>query len=149
MFKIEKFRRRATLRLSTGGMLDVNFFLGYHSEIHRANETILDLLNSDRAFMPVEDSFTNEILLIGKDKIMTLELPERDLLPEKLSCPAISVRIELIDGDIFYGIFHIDMPPDKSRLSDYLNTRYKFVYLCLEQNDLILNKTYIFSVKET
>jgi len=38
--KVDKFKRQATLRVSTGGNLDVNFFLDYSTEEHPATFSI-------------------------------------------------------------------------------------------------------------
>ena len=49
--KVDKFKRQATLRVSTGGKLDVNFFLSYSTDEHSGRELILDILNSERSFI--------------------------------------------------------------------------------------------------
>jgi hypothetical protein len=145
--KVDKFRRQATLRVSTGGNLDVNFFLNYSTEEHPGRELIIDVLNSKISFIPLEDVLKDEILMIGKNRFMEVELTERDLLPETLGGREIPVQIELINGDTLEGSFFTDLPPDKLRLSDYLNHTPQFVYLCREPNDVILNKEYILSLK--
>jgi len=145
--KIDKFKRQATLRVSTGGNLDVNFFLNYSSEARQGRELIIDVLNSDRSFIPLEDVLKDEILMIGKNRFMDVELLERDLLPETLEGQKIPVQIELINGDTLEGSFFTDLPPDKLRLSDFLNHTPQFVYLCRDQHDIILNKEYILSLK--
>lgn len=145
--KVDKFKRQATLRVSTGGRLDVNFFLSYTSEKHPERELIMDVLNSERSFIPLEDVLKDEILMIGKNRFMEVELAERDLLEETLEGREIPVQIELINGDTLDGSFFTDLPPDKLRLSDYLNHTPQFIYLCRDQNDVILNKDYILSLK--
>lgn len=145
--KIDKFKRQATLRVSTGGNLDVNFFLNYSSEARQGRELIIDVLNSDRSFIPLEDVLKDEILMIGKNRFMDVELLERDLLPETLEGQKIPVQIELINGDTLEGSFFTDLPPDKLRLSDFLNHTPQFIYLCRDQHDIILNKEYILSLK--
>ncbi|UCG19754.1 MAG: hypothetical protein JSU80_08350 [Deltaproteobacteria bacterium] len=145
--KVDKFKRQATLRVSTGGNLDVNFFLDYSTEEHLGRELIIDVLNSKRSFIPLEDVLKDEILMIGKNRFMDVELTERDLLPETLEGREIPVQIELINGDTLEGSFFTDLPPDKLRLSDYLNHTPQFIYLCREPNDVILNKDYILSLK--
>jgi hypothetical protein len=135
--KIDKFKRQATLRVSTGGNLDVNFFLNYSSEARQGRELIIDVLNSDRSFIPLEDVLKDEILMIGKNRFMDVELLERDLLPETLEGQKIPVQIELINGDTLEGSFFTDLPPDKLRLSDFLNHTPKFIYLCRDQHDII------------
>jgi len=145
--KIDKFRRQATLRVSTGGNLDVNFFLNYSSETRQGRELIIDVLNSDRSFIPLEDVLKDEILMIGKNRFMEVELLEQDLLPENLEGHEIPAQIELINGDTLEGSFFTDLPPDKLRLSDFLNHTPQFIYLCRDENDVILNKEYILSLK--
>lgn len=145
--KVDKFKKQATLRVSTGGRVDVNFFLGYTSEKHPGRELIIDVLNSERSFIPLEDVLKDEILMIGKNMFMDVEVDERDLLPEALEAREIVVQIELINGDILEGSFFTDLPPDRLRLSDYLNYTPQFIYLCRDQNDLIVNKDYILSLK--
>ena len=145
--KVDKFKRMVTVRVSTGGRLDVNFFLGYSSEMHPGRELIIDVLNSDRSFIPLEDLLGDEILMIGKNRFMEVELSERDLLPKTLEAHEIPVQIELIYGDVTEGVFYSDLPPDRLRLSDYLNHTPQFIYLCRDQGDVILNKDYILSLK--
>lgn len=145
--KVDKLKRSATVRVSTGGRLEVNFFLSYASEIHPGRELIMDVLNSDRSFIPLEDVLKDEILMIGKNRFREVELAERDLLQETSEALEIPVQIELIDGDLIDGSFYTTLPPDRSRLSDYLNNTPQFIYLCREQGDLILNKDYILSLK--
>jgi hypothetical protein len=147
VMKVDKFKRQATLRVSTGGRLDVNFFLSYSAEKHPGRELIIDVLNSERSFIPLEDILKDEILMIGKNRFMDVELADRDLLPETLEAREIEVQIELINGDVVEGTFYTDLPPDKLRLSDYLNFTPQFIYLCRDQNDVILNKDYILSLK--
>ena len=147
--KVDKFKRQATLRVSTGGRLDVNFFLSYTSENHPGRELVMDVLNSERSFIPLEDVLKDEILMIGKNRFMEVELAERDLLEETLEGREIPVQIELINGDTLEGSFFTDLPPDKLRLSDYLNHTPQFIYLCRDQNDVILNKDYILSLKHS
>jgi hypothetical protein len=145
--KVDKFKRQATLRVSTGCVLDVYFFLSYSTEKHPGRELIIDILNSERSFIPLEDILKDEILMIGKNRFMDVELTDRDLLPETQEAREIEVQIELINGDLVEGIFYTDLPSDKLRLSDYLNFTPQFIYLCREQNDVILNKDYILSLK--
>jgi hypothetical protein len=145
--KVEEFRMQATPRVSAGGNLDVNFFLNYSSEERSSMELIIDVLNSQKSFIPLEDILKDEILMIGKNRFMEVELLERDLLPEVLEGHEIPVQTELINGDTLEGSFFTDLPSDQLRLSDYLNHTPQFVYLCREQNDVILNKDFIISLK--
>jgi hypothetical protein len=121
--------------------------LGYSTDEHPGRELIIDILNSERSFIPLEDILKDEILMIGKNRFIDVELTDRDLSPETQEAREIGVQIELIHGDLVEGTFYTDLPADKLRLSDYLNFTPQFIYLCRDQNDVILNKDYILSLK--
>ena len=146
---IEKLKQQATLRVSTGGKLEANFFLNRSSEEHPGREFIIDVLNSERTFIPLEDVLENEILMIGKSKFMDVELMERDPFPETLAATEIPVHVELINGDFLRGSFFTYLPPERLRLSDYLNFTPQFIYLWRDPQDVIINKDYILAVKPT
>jgi len=146
--RLEKIKRRVTLCRSDGMKLEVNFFLSPYAEGHSGREFLLDILNSNLTFLPVEDIRTNAILFLNKSKIMYLEIPERDLAEETVLNPEKSVRVELTNHEILNLSFFMEMPEERSRISDYLNLSAQFIYLCGKEKDLILNKSFMFSVKD-
>jgi hypothetical protein len=146
--KIEKYKCRANVHFSTGGSLDVHFFLGYQAETHPGPETLLDLLNSDRTFVPIEDILMDEVLLIGKTRIVYLELPEEGAVLQEKDLVHLAVTIELVNGETLRGSFLTGLPQDSRRASDYLNIMPQ--YICLRSNPkwLVINKGYVLSVKQ-
>jgi len=146
--KINKFRRKATVCGSDDWRLEVSLFLRQVAEEHSGREIILDILNSKASFIPLEDFQANEILLVNKSKIMCVELKERDLTEETMLAPEIPVEVKLTNGEILTGGLFLAMRSERSRLSDCLNFSPQFLYLCREKGDIILNKSYVFSVKE-
>ncbi len=146
--KINKIKRKATVCGSDGWKLEGNLFLRQVAEEHAGREIILDILNSKASFIPLEDFQNKEIVLINKSKIMCLELKERDLIEETMLGAEIPVEVKLTNGETLAGSFFLEMPPERSRLSDCLNFSPQFLYLCREKGDVILNKSYMFSVKD-
>ena len=146
--RVEKNRRSATLCRSDGIKLDVNFFLSPYAEHHSGKELILDILNSDKMFIPVEDIHNGVILSLNKGNIMFLELPERDLLDETLMAPKKLVQVELTNHQILNLSVFMELPEERSRVSDYLNFSSGFIYLCGKERDIIMNKAFLFSVKD-
>jgi hypothetical protein len=146
--KVEKFKCRANVHFSTGGSLDVHFFLAPEAGTHPGPETLLDVLNSDRAFVPIEDVLMNEVLLIGKTRIVYLELPEAGAVFESKDLVELPVTVELVNGETLRGNFLTDLPPESRRASDYLNLMPQ--YICLQSNPqwLVINKGYVLSVKQ-
>jgi hypothetical protein len=51
-------------------------------------------------------------------------------------------------GTVFGGTCPVEMPPERSRLSDHLNFTPQFLYLIRETGDLILNKSYLLFVRD-
>jgi len=146
--KVEKFKCRANIHFSTGGSLDVHFFLGYQAETHAGAEILLDLLNSDRTFVPVEDILMNEVLLIGKTRIVYLELPEAGAVLQGKDLVKLPATIELINGETLRGSFLTDLPPESRRTSDHLNLMPRYICLQSEPHWLVINKGYVLSVKQ-
>ena len=146
--RVEKIKRRVTLCRSDGVKLDVNFFLSPYAEGHSGKELILDILNSDSTFLPVEDMRTETVLFLNKSGVMFLEVPERDLAEETVLNPEKNVQVELTNHEILNLSLFMEMPEERSRVSDFLNFSRGFIYLCGKEKDLILNKSFVFSVKD-
>jgi len=145
---VEKIKRKAIICRSDGMKLDVNFFLSPYAEGHSGKELILDILNSDLTFLPIEDIRTGEIFFLNKDSVMFLEIPERDLADETLLSPEKNVQVELTNHEIMNLSIFMEMPEERSRVSDYLHFSPGFIYLCGKERDVILNKAFVFSVKD-
>lgn len=99
-------------------------------------------------FIPVEDIHNGVILSLNKGNIMFLELPERDLLDETLMAPKKLVQVELTNHQILNLSVFMELPEERSRVSDYLNFSSGFIYLCGKERDIIMNKAFLFSVKD-
>jgi hypothetical protein len=146
--RVEKIKRKVTLCRSDGMKLCVNLFLSPYAEEHSGRELILDILNSHLVFLPVEDISTGAIFFLNKSGVMFLEIPERDLAEETVLNPEKSVQVELTNHETMNLSLFMEMPEDRSRVSDYLNLSPGFIYLCGKEKDIILNKSFVFSVKD-
>ena len=146
--RVEKIKRKATLCRSDGRKLDVNFFLSPDAKGHSGEELILDILNSDSTFLPIEDIRTGAIIFFNKGSVMSLEIAERDLLDETLLSQEKRVQVELTNNETLNMSLFLEMPEERSRVSDYLNSPPRFIYLCGKEMDIILNKAFVFSVKD-
>lgn len=145
--KVDKFRNKATITLSDGRRLDVNFFLSHHSAQHSGSETIYDVLSSVLSYIPLEDIRTNEVIFVAKTQIVSVELLDREVV-SSLYLRELQIQVDLLNGEVIDGEILIDMPQTKPRLSDFLNLPHKFLYVHREQGDIVVNKGYIVSLKE-
>ena len=108
----------------------------------------MDILNSDRKFIPIEDVLMNEVLLIGKTRIVYLELLETGSALQGEGLEELPVTIELVNGETLRGSFLTDLPPESRRTSDYLNLMPHYICLQSEPHRLVINKSYVLSVKQ-
>ncbi len=145
---LEKNKLKVTIFRSDGLKQDVIFFVRQFAEEHSGKELVLDIMNSRSSFIPLEDVENNDIFFFNKRNVMFLELYERDLAEETMLANEIHVQVDLTNGDILNGSFFIEMPQERSRVSDYINFASDFIYLCRGKGDVILNKEFMFSVKE-
>ena len=113
--RVEKIKRKATLCRGDGRKLDVNFFLSPYAKGRSGNELILDVLNSDSTFLPVEDINTGAIIFFNTGRIMSLEIAERDLSDETLLSQEKRVQVELTNNQILHMSLFLEMPEERSR----------------------------------
>ena len=145
---IQKNRRRARVIETDNRFRDVHFYLQEHADEHSGRELILDVLNSEFQFLSLEDVKTGQFVAVNKQRIVRVEPEGRDLLEGSVFTREISVQVEMRDGRILQGIFPVESPPERSRLSDHLNLTPPFLYLMGQEKDFIVNKFHILSVLE-
>jgi hypothetical protein len=116
-------------------------------EFSGAKET-RDVLNSSSDFIPLEDAENKKVSLVNKQRIRWVELKEREILEEIMLPHEQPVEVEMIGGKVIRGRFPVEMPPERSRLSDHLNFTSQFIYLLQEDRNLILNNSYLLSVRD-
>ena len=143
---ITKGRRNAVVHWSDDRFTGVFFFLQDYAEGHSGRELILDVLNSSSNFIPMEDAESKKVSLVNKQRIRWIELKEREIHDETGLSQEQFVQAEMIGGKVIRGRVPVEMPPERSRLSDHLNFTPQFIYLIQEDRDLILNKSYLLSV---
>ena len=145
---INKRRQSAVVHWSDNRFTQGSFFLQDYAEEHSGRELIVDVLNSSSDFLPLEDVEKNKVTLVNKQRIRWIELEERELLEEIALIHEQSVEVEMTGGKVFRGRFPVEMPPERSRLSDHLNFTPQFIYLLRKDRDLILNKSFLISVRD-
>ena len=143
---INKGRRSAVVHWSDDRFTEVSFFLQDYAEGHSGRELILDVLNSSSNFIPMEDAESKKVSLVNKQRIRWVELKEKEIFDDTGLSQEQFVQAEMIGGKVIRGRVPVEMPPERSRLSDHLNFTPQFIYLIQEDRDLILNKSYLLSV---
>ncbi|HNQ45513.1 MAG TPA: hypothetical protein PKK52_00825 [Syntrophorhabdus sp.] len=93
-------------------------------------------------------TYTGTTFFLNKCRIMLPEIPERNLPEETVLNPERSVQIELTNHEILNVNLFMEMPQERSRVSDYFNFSPESIYPCGKEKYFILNKSFVFSVRD-
>ncbi len=114
-------------------------------------QSLQDRLNdATEEFVPVSSG--DDPFLLNKSGVVTVELlePQREI--ELLDLQAgheVPVRLSLTGGLSLLGTFHVIMPPERSRVLDFVNSAPRFIALLGENKLTLIQRNYIVSVRST
>lgn len=146
-YQVPRRRVQARILVDDGRTLEGELFTALSSP-EGGPQRVVDRLNEPtEEFVPVargEDRF-----LLNKSGIVTVELTDpvewEGLDPE--AGRQVPVRVTLTGGLALVGRFHILMPPDQSRVMDFLNHVPRFVPLLGEGKVTLLHRSHIVTVR--
>jgi len=131
--------------LVTGGRSLVGFLhLQPLALFHSGPETPEDALNRDEAFFPLTSE--NQTIFLAKSQVIAVTvstvLPVRDL-DRVEAARTLGMQVELSDGSEFIGAVTSELPPDRTRVLDYLNLSTGF--FCLVDQDAMrfVNRSHV------
>ncbi|MEM8960729.1 MAG: hypothetical protein AAGD38_04555 [Acidobacteriota bacterium] len=87
----------------------------------RAEEQPLEILNDGRPFVVVQRRNPSEIRFYNKASIVRVEYQESAAPTTAERVSALACRLHLMDGSLLEGTVMKSLPPDRSRLFDFLN----------------------------
>ncbi len=135
------------LSIAGGRTEEVTLYLSTLSETHAGPETVEEVLNRGRHFLPVRARETDQTFLVRRSAIRTVTVgdDERDVLPHEESLASVDlVRLELDGGETIEGTLATVLPPERSRLSDYFNfSQVTFVPLAVDDGVTYVNRDFI------
>lgn len=150
MYRIPRREVEARILLDDGRTLDAALFTADVATGGRA-EDVLHLLNgTDVEFVPVvsgKDSF-----LLGKAGLIWVQLtgePAREIAREAEAGRRVPVRLSLAGGMSVVGTLMILMPPDRSRVVDYLNAAGRFLPIFGEGIVTLVQRRFIVSARSS
>ena len=105
------------------------------------------MLNQSGDFLALKREDPEEVRFYNKRSIVRVEYEEEEAAQEEGVTPLECV-VHMMDGSLISGTIRRFLPPEKSRLYDYLNlTDEPFTKLYLEENQVcLINKSYIVRV---
>lgn len=135
-YRIEKDRLAITIRLEGGDCIEGFIFVQPSVYRHLGREEPIDLFNAPEPFFPLvqEDGAT---LLVAKDRVTEawpIQPSDDDAL--RLAAARAELELTLRDGTIHRGSVLLELPSDRPRLLDALNS-HRERFLALHAADAI------------
>jgi hypothetical protein len=126
--KIETIKKQVEVVLEDGSRFEGSLFLSPASAHRWGEESIEELLNGDRRYLPMELG-SKEVVLLSKSAIVMAVSKEKETEPIPTTAKKIPVELVLRSGETLRGDVHNDLPKTHSRLSDYLNHTDAFFHI--------------------
>jgi len=142
-YRVEKLKALATVRLISGEVLSGALFLEQQAESHPGPQRPVDVIDSDRAFIPFLRDSDGQVVLLNRDAIIEVLLLDAVDIPSDALSRLVSMRIYFIDGRALEGTAQHALPPSHCRVSDFLNAGSRFLQLESEDGRHLINKAFI------
>ena len=142
--KIPKKLKLVTLWVHPEGRVVGYLFLRPQSAHRPGEEEPLEVLNTADPFLVLKRDHPDELRFYNKSSVVRVEYDEDDTL-EIPSVEPLPCTLHLMDGSLITGTIRKALPPDRSRLFDYLNLHEeRFVKVYGEDGSVCaVNKAYI------
>ena len=136
--KIETTKKKAEIICSDESSLNGSFFVALRAPTREGNELVLDLLVSEKTYLPFELD-EGQIVLLQKECIVMIVLEDRDMKKSITYEQKIPAEVRFLSGESIKGKVYSDLPRSHARLSDFLNHSKKFFYLEVGDKDYLVN----------
>lgn len=109
-------------------------------------ESVLGRLNDpEEDFVPL--AVGDDRFLLQKAGIVTAELLNFPEPPDPVGARVVAARFSLMGGTALLGHLHVEMPPERARVIDYLNAAPRFVPLWSDRGVMLVQRRAIVSVR--
>jgi hypothetical protein len=144
---IPKLKKEVEIGFKDGGMIKktiMTMFLNHFSPYHTGEETVLEILNDKSQFIPAMIKNGGEkFAILNVDSIFyvsELETVEAD--PKKDD-----VSVQFITGEKMECTINEDLPGNRSRAIDFLNSDRDFLTFLRDKRNVYINKNKINKVE--
>ena len=145
--KIVKNRRQVLFTMADGSTIEGKVFLSLYEARHERPQRVGELLNSDDAFIPVETEagmiHLNIINIVTAQTLLQEEGDELMRLGEQYRVQVATSLGTAIEGQVF-----VNLPHDRSRVSDYLNQGESFCRVLRADEIIYVGTRFILSVRD-
>ncbi len=146
--KIETIKKQVEVVFEDGTRLEGSVFLSPASAHRWGTESMQELLNGDRKYLPMELS-SKEVVLLSKGAIVMAVSKEKGTEPIPTGARKIPVEVLLRSGETLRGDVQNDLPRTHSRLSDYLNHTDSFFHIDIGALNCFVSNGFVRLMKPT
>lgn len=146
ILKVPKLKQKVSLWVHPEGQVVGSIFVLEQSPDHAGPEEVVDVLNQELPFIVLQKDKPEELRFYNRNSIIRAEY-NTDTHPVD-DATQLSCTLNMMDGSIIEGTIRENLPPDFSRLFDYINQENaRFIKLYFSDNDICLvNKSYIVNI---
>lgn len=144
--KLRMIKKRVQVLFEDGTKLTGSFFLSPTSAHHGGTESIKELLNEDRKYLPIELN-PEQVVLISKNTIVMASAMEKETEITPRGSTKIPAEVVFTSGETISGVVYQDLPITHSRLSDYLNCSGAFFHIEVETRDCFVANAFVRLIK--
>jgi hypothetical protein len=146
--RVPKRRAQVEILMPGGGTRQVTVFLAEFASAHGGHERLSDLLNAPGDFFPALDAASDGIIFINRHVIAAASVSHEWETDPEPGSQEHEVEIWLDGAQPLRGKVHFVLPPERSRLLDYLNEAQPFVRLAQSDKVTLVNKRHIARVSK-
>lgn len=145
-FRVPKRRAEVEIVLPGGASHSLAVFLAEFAQNHVGAERLSDLLNGSHDFIPAVDPARDEVTFLNRASIAVARIaPDFETGGESdYTLPSEhEVEISLVDGTLISGLVSFVLPPERSRLIDFLNDAPPFFRVLEPERISLVNKRHV------
>ena len=145
--------KRVGLRItfSGGGSEELELSIPESGKKAPLSETVSSYLEESDPFLSLLNPKTAVPEIINKDQILFLKLPaekSEDAMSINVKPVIHSVEVKLHDGSSLKGKLEYFMPPQASRIIDYVGAEQRFIRIHAKSALLLVNKRHIVKLRQ-
>lgn len=142
--KIPKVEKAVTLWTHPDGLVLGSIYLYMGEPDRPGGEDPWAVMNGPEDFLVVRRQDPEELRFYNKASLIRVEYAEVDLGGRDAG-KGLPCRVHMMDGSIIDGTMRKSLPPERSRLYDYMNTdNPRFLKLYVDEGSVcLINKNYV------
>lgn len=145
--KIAKNRRHVILTLADGSVVEGDVFLSLYEAHGHGQQRVGELLNGEEAFLPVK-TIEGTVHLNVSNIIKACTSSEAERTELMMLGKKYTVQIATLNGETIKGEIFVDLPQDRSRVSDFLNQPDRFFRVFTPEDIVYIGSRYILAVRD-